>query len=98
MLTPDEAAALKWSESLYFISAFNFFIQPFFMIARYRRLNTTERKAMIPALLLVPVFNIAIVNYAGNRMTKKYETYIDKYIGHLQDGELLNFENLYAQL
>ena len=98
MLTTDEASVLKWQESLYFICTFNFFIQPIFMIARYRRLPSESKKAFIPAIVLVPLFNFALLQYTGNRMQKKYQSSIDKYIGHLKDPELLNFDTLYAQL
>lgn len=60
MLTKDEASALKWRESLYFICAFNMFVQPFFMIWRYRKMKIDQRKAMLPAIVLVPLFNFGI--------------------------------------
>ena len=53
---------------------------------------------MVPAIVLVPLFNFGITSYSGNRLQKQYTTYVDKYIGHLKDNELLNFDTLYAQL
>ena len=68
MLTETEASQLKWSESLYFVTFFNFLVQPLFMIARYRRLTGDAKKAMLPAMFVVPLFNIALVDYCGRKM------------------------------
>ena len=68
MLTKEENNSLKWSETLYFCCLFNLFIQPLFMISRYRKLKGDMKKAMIPALVLVPLFNLGLTDYCGRRM------------------------------
>lgn len=53
---------------------------------------------MIPAIILVPLFNFFLVNYFGDKCNKKYREYGQKYIAHLKDHEILDFETLYAKL
>ena len=76
----------------------NLVIQPVFMGLRYRKLPKEMKKTMIPAIILVPGFNLLLTNYFGKRMDRMYTDYANKYVAHLKDYEILEFDDLYAKL
>jgi hypothetical protein len=99
-LTTSEAKQLSWKESTFWGSFAYMMISPFYGIYMFKYIKKFPqyRDAGLRRIFIMPLLAAGMVSYSGGNMQRYTKEMIDKYIRHLSDQEIINFEANYQAM